>query len=51
MLEQLLWIVFLGLAYALIIQSRSANLGVVTGKISKTTTKDYNTDLISCLII
>jgi NRAMP (natural resistance-associated macrophage protein)-like metal ion transporter len=29
---ELLWIVLLGLTFALIIQSRSANLGVVTGK-------------------
>lgn len=29
---ELLWIVLLGLSYALIIQSRSANLGVATGK-------------------
>ncbi|PKI61450.1 hypothetical protein CRG98_018133 [Punica granatum] len=29
---ELLWIVFIGLVYALIIQSRSANLGVATGK-------------------
>lgn len=29
---QLLWIVFAGLSFALLIQSRSANLGVATGQ-------------------
>jgi hypothetical protein len=29
--KQLLWIVLVGLTFALIIQSRSANLGVATG--------------------
>ncbi|XP_027178535.1 metal transporter Nramp5-like isoform X1 [Coffea eugenioides] len=47
---ELLWIVFAGLLFALLIQSRSANLGVATGKhLSEHCKKEYPKSVNICL--
>ncbi|XAR58149.1 hypothetical protein NMG60_11026550 [Bertholletia excelsa] len=49
---ELLWIVLLGLTFALIIQSRSANLGVATGKhLSEHCKAEYQNPVKFCLWI
>ncbi|KAJ4966936.1 hypothetical protein NE237_018785 [Protea cynaroides] len=49
---ELLWIVLIGLIFALIIQSRSANLGVVTGKhLSEHCRAEYPEKVNCCLWI
>ncbi|XP_019177508.1 PREDICTED: metal transporter Nramp1-like isoform X1 [Ipomoea nil] len=49
---ELLWIVLLGLAFALIIQSRSANLGVATGRhLSEHCKDEYPKPVTYCLWI
>ncbi|XP_062158820.1 metal transporter Nramp3-like [Alnus glutinosa] len=50
--KQLLWIVLVGLTFALIIQSRSANLGVATGKhLAEHCKAEYPTPVNYCLWI
>ncbi|XP_050292118.1 metal transporter Nramp1-like [Quercus robur] len=49
---ELLWIVLVGLSFALIIQSRSANLGVATGKhLAEHCKAEYPTSVNYCLWI
>ncbi|XP_022895289.1 metal transporter Nramp1-like [Olea europaea var. sylvestris] len=49
---ELLWIVLVGLGFALVIQSRSANLGVATGKhLSQHCRTEYHTPINYCLWI
>ncbi|KAL3524983.1 hypothetical protein ACH5RR_013355 [Cinchona calisaya] len=49
---ELLWIVFVGLSFALLIQSRSANLGVATGKhLSEHCKKEFPKSVNICLWI